>query len=325
MSRRALVIGVSGQDGSYLAELLLGKGYQVAGTSRDASRTPFDGLVRLGIRDRVRLHSVVPSDFRSLLSAILQIEPDEIYNLSGISTIGRSFEQPVATMESISTATLNILEAIRVTRRPIRFFNASSAECFGDTGGAPADEGTAFRPRNPYAVAKVAAFHHVALYRQAYGVFGCSGLLFNHESPLRPTRYVTRKIVAAACRIAAGSGERVHLGNLQSRRDWGWAPEYIDAMWRMLQQSDPDDFVVATGETHSLEEFVAEAFSALGLDWKAHVEIDPALHRAGEVEGYDARPAKAERVLGWKAAVRMAGVVGRMIEAERAQAGAERP
>ncbi|HUL58429.1 MAG TPA: GDP-mannose 4,6-dehydratase, partial [Anaeromyxobacteraceae bacterium] len=259
---RALIIGVSGQDGAYLAELLLGKGYEVHGTSRDANLANFSNLARLGIRERVRTLSVAPNDFRSTLTALAQVEPDELYNLSGQSSVGLSFDQPVETMESISIATLNLLEAIRFTKRKIRLYNASSGECFGDTGGHAADEQTPFRPRSPYAVAKAAAHFEVANYREAYGLFACSGILFNHESPLRPERFVTRKIVAAACRIAAGSEERLRLGNVRVKRDWGWAPEYVEAMWRMLQQDRPDDYVIATGETRSLEEFAAAAFAA---------------------------------------------------------------
>jgi GDPmannose 4,6-dehydratase len=314
---RALIIGVSGQDGAYLAELLLGKGYEVFGTSRDANLATFGNLARLGIRERVRTLSVAPNDFRSALTALVQVEPDEVYNLSGQSSVGLSFDQPVETMESISIATLNILEAIRFTRRKVRFYNAGSGECFGDTRGRAADEETPFRPRSPYAVAKAAAHFEVANYREAYGLFACSGILFNHESPLRPERFVTRKIVAAACRIAAGSRERLRLGNTRVKRDWGWAPEYVDAMWRMLQQDHPDDFVVATGETRSLEEFVDVAFGAVGLDWREHVDADPALFRPTDLEANHANPAKAARVLGWRATVRMEEAVRRMIAAEQ--------
>lgn len=315
---RALIIGISGQDGAYLADLLLGKGYEVFGTSRDANLATFSNLARLGIRDRVKLRSVAPNDFRSVLTALVQVEPDEVYNLSGQSSVGLSFDQPVETMESISIATLNLLEAIRFTARNIRFYNAGSGECFGDTGGRFADEETPFRPRSPYAVAKAAAMFEVANYREAYGLYACSGILFNHESPLRPERFVTRKIVSAACRIAAGSPEKLRLGNLKVKRDWGWAPEYVDAMWRMLQQPRPDDYVIATGDTRSLEEFVATAFGAVGLDSRAHVESDPALFRPSDVEGNYARPAKARRVLGWEATARMEETVRRMIAAERA-------
>ncbi|HET8541891.1 MAG TPA: GDP-mannose 4,6-dehydratase [Anaeromyxobacter sp.] len=314
---RALIIGVSGQDGAYLAELLLSKGYEVHGTSRDANLASFANLVRLGIRERVRLLSVAPNDFRSVLSALVQVEPDEVYNLSGQSSVGLSFDQPVETMESISIATLNLLEAIRFTGQKVRFYSAGSGECFGDTGGRPATEDTPFRPRSPYAVAKAAAHFEVANYREAYGLFACSGMLFNHESPLRPERFVTRKIVATACRIAAGSGERLRLGNTRVKRDWGWSPEYVDAMWRMLQQERPDDYVIATGETRSLDEFVAAAFRAVALDARDHVDVDRALFRPADIEGNWADPGKAARVLGWRATVRMEEAVRRMVAAER--------
>ena len=314
---RALIIGVSGQDGAYLSELLLGKGYEVFGTSRDANLSSFGNLARLGVRERVKTLSVAPNDFRSTLTALAQVEPDEVYNLSGQSSVGLSFEQPVETMESIVIATLNVLEAIRFTKRKIRFYNAGSGECFGDTRGRPADEETPFRPRSPYAVAKAAAHFEVANYRDAYGLFACNGILFNHESPLRPERFVTRKIVSAAGRIARGSRERLRLGNVRVRRDWGWAPEYVEAMWRMLQQPRPDDYVVATGETRSLEEFVQAAFAAAGLDARDHVDLDPALHRPADIEGNWASPAKAARVLGWKAETRMEETIRRMSAAER--------
>ncbi len=315
---RALIIGVTGQDGAYLAELLLAKGYEVHGSSRDANLSTFANLAHLGIRDRVKLLSVAPNDFRSTLSALVQVEPDEVYNLSGQSSVGLSFEQPVETMESVSIGTLNLLEAIRFTKRKIRLYNAGSGECFGDTGGRAATEETPFRPRSPYAVAKAAAHFEVANYREAYGLFACSGILFNHESPLRPERFVTRKIVATACRIAAGRKERLRLGNTRVKRDWGWAPEYVDAMWRMLQQDRPDDYVIATGETHSLDEFVAAAFAAVGLEARDYVDVDPSLYRPTDIEGNFADPSKAARVLAWRSIVRMPDVVGRMMAAERA-------
>jgi GDPmannose 4,6-dehydratase len=321
---RALIIGVSGQDGAYLAEFLLGKGYEVFGTSRDANLATFGNLARLGIRDRVRTLSVAANDFRSALTALVQVEPDEVYNLSGQSSVGLSFEQPVETMESVSIATLNLLEAIRFTRRSIRFYNAGSGECFGDTRGRAADEDTPFRPRSPYAVAKATAHFEVANYREAYGLFACNGVLFNHESPLRPERFVTRKIVAAAVRIAAGSGERLSLGNIGVKRDWGWAPEYVEAMWRMLRQDRPDDYVIATGETRSLEEFAASAFAAVGLEARDHIDSDPALLRPADIEANHANPAKAARVLGWRASVHMEEAVRRMIAAERGAAAGGR-
>ena len=314
---RALVIGVSGQDGAYLARLLLSKGYEVFGTSRDANLSRFEGLKALKLRDRVKLLSVAPNDFRSVLTALAQTEPDEVYNLSGQSSVGLSFDQPVETMESVTLATLNLLEAIRFIKRPVRFYNAGSGECFGDTLGVPATEDTPFRPRSPYAAAKAAAHFVVANYREAYKIFACNGVLFNHESPLRPERFVTRKIVSAAVRIAGGSGERLKLGNVNVRRDWGWAPEYVDAMWRMLQQERPDDFIIATGKTSSLEDFIAAAFAAVNLDWRAHVDTDPALLRPSDISEGKANPAKAAKVLGWSPHVGMAETVERMVRAER--------
>jgi GDPmannose 4,6-dehydratase len=317
---RALIVGVTGQDGAYLAEFLLSKGYQVFGSSRDATVSTFSSLAKLGIRDRVTCRSIAPNDFRSVFTALTEIEPVEVYNLSGQSSVGLSFEQPVETMESIGIGTLNFLEAIRLTKRAIRFYNAGSGECFGDTHGQLADEKTPFRPRSPYAVAKAAAFFQVANYREAYRLFACSGILFNHESPLRPERFVTKKIVGAACRIAKGSPERLRLGNTSVKRDWGWAPEYVDAMWRILQQRTPDDFVIATGTTNSLQDFVDEAFAAVGLDWRRHVDEDLALFRPTDIAGNFASPGKAERLLQWRAAVPMAETVRRMVQAESGRA-----
>ena len=280
--KKALICGVSGQDGGYLAQLLLAKGYRVVGSSRDAQIASLNNLVRLGIRDRIEVESVALNDFRSVLQALIKVEPDEVYNLAGQSSVGLSFQQPVETLESISVGTLNLLEAIRFTGKPIKFYNACSSECFGDIADA-ADEPTPFRPRSPYAVAKAAAFWEVANYREAYHILAYSGILFNHESPLRPARFVTKKIVTAACRIAGGSREKLKLGNIAIQRDWGWAPEYVEAMWLMVQQDQPDDFVIATGETHTLEEFVATAFAQVGLDWREHVVIDPELFRPTEI------------------------------------------
>jgi GDPmannose 4,6-dehydratase len=315
--KRALICGISGQDGAFLAEFLLGKGYQVFGTSRDAQISSFANLVTLGIRDRVTLTSMVLTDFRSVLQVLSKTRPDEIYNLAGQTSVGLSFEQPVETLESIATGTLNLLEAIRFLARPIRLYNAGSSECFGDTGGRPADEATPFRPRSPYAVAKATAHWQVANYREAYGLFACTGILFNHESPLRPQRFVTRKIIAAACRIAQGSGEKLRLGTLAVQRDWGWAPEYVEAMWRMLQQDEPDDFVVATGEANRLEDFCATAFAQMGLAWQDHVEIDQQLFRPTEIMYGCGNPAKAKEVLGWAALSKMRDVVRKMLAAEQ--------
>jgi GDPmannose 4,6-dehydratase len=315
--RRALICGVSGQDGAYLARLLLEKGYEVFGTSRDAQMSSFDNLRQVGAYGRVKLESMAVTDFRSVLQAVRKTMPDEIYNLAGQSSVSLSFQQPVETLESIGLGTLNMLEAIRFIDRPVRFYNAGSSECFGDTGGVAATEDTPFRPRSPYAVAKAAAFWEVANYREAYGLYACSGILYNHESPLRPPRFVTRKVVAAAARIAAGSGETLHLGNLDVERDWGWAPEYVEAMWLMLQQDQPHDYVIATGEYHSLSEFVELAFREVGLESKDHVQLDPAFFRPTDLRRGLGDPSFAAAKLGWTAKYRMKDVVRMMVEAEK--------
>ena len=313
--RRALIFGIGGQDGAYLARLLLAKGYVVVGTSRDASSIRRDGLAALGLADRVTLVSAAPNDFRSVLQAIVKARPDEIYNLAGQTSVGLSFEQPVETIESISIGTLNLLEAVRLAATPVRVYNAGSSECFGDTGSAPANERTPFRPRSPYAVAKACAHNLVANYRDAYAMFACTGVLFNHESPLRPERFVTQKVVMAASRIARGSKESLALGNLDIHRDWGWAPEYVEVMWRMLQQEHPEDFVIATGRTTSLEHFVERAFAHFGLDWREHARLDAGLLRPSDVRYGAADPSLAEARLGWRATLDVDGVVAGMCEA----------
>ncbi|MEH2374728.1 GDP-mannose 4,6-dehydratase [Nostoc sp.] len=315
--KKALICEISGQDGAYLAQLLLNQGYTICGTSRDAQISSFKNLLHLAIRDQIKLESMALNDFRSVLQVLTKIQPDEIYNLAGQSSVGLSFEQPVETLESITTGTLNLLEAIRFLGMPIKLYNAGSSECFGDTGQTAADETTPFRPRSPYAVAKAAAFWEVANYREAYGLFACSGILFNHESPLRPERFVTQKIVAAACRIAQGSNEKLYLGNIQIQRDWGWAPEYVEAMYLMLQQEQPDDYVIATGESSSLEEFVAAAFASVDLDWREHVVIDNSLLRPTDLAVGRGNPAKANNKLGWQAKYKMKDVVRMMVEARR--------
>jgi GDPmannose 4,6-dehydratase len=272
-------------------------------------------LIRLCIKDQVKIESVALNDFRSVLQVLMKVKPDEIYNLAAQSSVGLSFQQPVETMESISLGSLNLLEAIRFVERPIKFYNAGSSECFGETGLLPANESTPFQPRSPYAVAKAAAFWKTANYREAYNLFACTGILFNHESPLRPERFVTQKIVTAACRIAAGKQNNLHLGNLSIQRDWGWAPEYVEAMWLMLQQEKPDDFVIATGHTYSLEQFVEQAFTAVGLDWCKYVVSDTSMLRPTEIMLGKADPSKAKRQLGWEARLVMPDVVRLMVKA----------
>lgn len=317
--KKALITGISGQDGAYLAKLLFEKGYEVHGTARDAQMSAFINLSALGIKEKILFHSMALNDFRSVLQVLTRVQPDEIYNLAGQSSVGLSFDQPVETLESISIGTLNLLEAIRFTGRPIKCYSAGSSECFGNTAGVAADEETPFRPRSPYAVAKATAFWEVANYREAYSLYACTGILFNHESPLRPERFVTQKIVKAACRIAAGSPEKLHLGNISIARDWGSAAEYVDAMWQMLQRQKPEDFVIATGETHTLEEFIATVFALVKLDWHDHVLSDPALLRPAEIVVSRANPAKAMRQLSWLAAYRMKDVAKIMVDAELAQ------
>jgi GDPmannose 4,6-dehydratase len=313
---KALICGISGQDGAYLAKLLLDKGYEVVGTSRDVNARPFSGLDALGVRDRVGVRSMSVTDFRSVIQVLQKTLPDEIYNLTGQSSVGLSFEQPVETFESISVGTLNLLEAIRFQNPRIRFYNAGSGECYGDTGERPADESTRLHPSSPYAVAKSTAYWTVATYREAYKLYATTGLLFNHESPLRPARFVTRKIVAVATRIAAGSKERLALGNVSIVRDWGWAPEYVEAMWKMLQQPQPEDFVIATGKSFSLQDFVARTFEALNLDWRQHVDLDKALLRPYDHAVARANPSRAAQRLGWAARYSMPEVVKMMLEAE---------
>lgn len=314
--RKALICGVSGQDGAYLAQLLLTKGYKVHGTSRDVSARSFGGLVSLGIADKVKLHSMALNDFHSVMCVLKSVEPDEIYNLAGQTSVGLSFEQPVETMESIVIGTLNLLEAIRFQSNPIRFYNAGSSECFGDLSDTVADESTPFRPSSPYAIAKSAAIWEVANYRNAYGLHSCSGILFNHESPLRPERFVTRKIVASACRIANGSTEKLSLGNIAIERDWGWAPEYVEAMWLMLQQKEPDDYVIATGTSRRLEEFIDIAFTRLGLKWRDHIEQDPGLFRPADFAIGRANPSKARMKLGWNSRMQLENIVEMMVDAQ---------
>lgn len=314
--KKALVCGISGQDGAYLARFLLEKGYEVIGTSRDAELNEFDNLDKLGIRGRLRVVSMAVNDSRNVLQVLSQFRPDEVYNLAGLSSVALSFDQPVEALESITVGTLNLIEGIRFLQRDIRFYNAGSSECFGEAGKLAADESTPFYPRSPYAVAKAAAFWQVANYREAYGLFACSGILFNHESPLRPERFVTQKIIAAACRIAAGSKEKLNLGNVSIRRDWGWAPEYVEAMWLMLQQEKPEDYVISTGKSHSLEEFVDAAFSPLGLNWREHVTLDPSLLRPMDIVSGLGNPAKALTNLGWEAKYKMNDVVRMMIKAQ---------
>ncbi|MBN8195916.1 GDP-mannose 4,6-dehydratase [Thalassospira povalilytica] len=314
--KKALVFGVSGQDGSLLARLLLAKGYEVHGTSRDAETSSFGSLDALAIKDKVHLHSTIPTDFRSVLQTVDRVSPDEIYNLAGQSSVGLSFHQPVETLESIATSTLNILEVIRFLGLSAKFYSAGSSECFGDTGERPADETTPFHPQSPYAVAKATAFWQVANYRESYNLFACTGVLFNHESPLRPSRFVTRKIAAGAAKIYKSGGGVLELGDLSVMRDWGWAPEYVEAMWAMLQLDRPEDFVIATGQVSRLQDFVAHVFSQLGMNWQDHVRVNENLLRPSEIRCGFGDASKARKLLNWSAKVTMPEIARRLVRAE---------
>lgn len=315
-NKKAIIFGVSGQDGTYLAELLLNKGYIVYGTSRDAELSTFSSLKRLEIFDKLKLVSMSLIDFRSVMQVILDIKPDEIYNLAGQTSVGLSFVQPVETLESISIGTLNILEVIRFHKLQVKFYNASSSECFGETSQDGATEETAFRPRSPYAVAKSAAFWQVANYRDAYGLFACSGILFNHESPLRPARFATKKIIKAACEIKKGKVSKLQLGNVQIYRDWGYAKEYAEAMYLMLQHNVAEDFVISTGESTSLKQFVQSSFEYLGLDMSNYVEFNDSLIRPSEIMYNKGNSAKAKALLNWQAETKVKKLIELMIESE---------
>lgn len=317
-NKRALIFGITGQDGAYLAQLLLGKGYKVFGASRDAMLSRFSNLEALGIREQVTALSANPADFRSVLDVITKTEPDEIYNLAGQSSVGLSFEQPVDTFNSIGLANLTLLETVRLISKDIRYYNACSSECFGNTS-EPAAENTPFKPRSPYGVAKATAFWQVANYRESYGLFACSGILFNHESPLRPERFVTQKIVRTACRIANGSRELLELGNTAIIRDWGWAPEYVEAMWKMLQFSQPDDYIIATGCSCSLMDFISYVFQELSLEPENFVISSKKYVRPSDIDYSCGNPQKAHDVLGWRASMTAAIVAKRLVSAELAR------
>lgn len=316
MGKRALICGISGQDGTYLAQLLLDRGYEVWGSSRDAELATFNNLRRLGIYDSVQLVSLNLRDVGSVLGMLRRIRPDQIFSLAGQSSVGLSFEQPVETIESIALGTLSLLEAIRLSDSEVRLYNAGSTECFGDTADSVADEGSPFNPCSPYAVAKASAFWTVSNYRQAYGMYACTGILSNHDSPLRPRRFVTRKIIRAVASLALGRDVRLSLGNLNIERDWGWSPEYVEAIAAMLNQASPADFIIATGKSHTLLEFVEAAFGLVKKDWHDYVMIDNALMRPTDILRNKVDPSKAVAGLGWKAKSGMVEVVGMMLEAE---------
>jgi GDPmannose 4,6-dehydratase len=316
MSKRILICGISGQDGTYLAKLLLERGYEVWGSSRDAEQTSFHNARQLGIYDSIRLVSLNLRDVGSVIGLLKRISPDQVYNLTGQSSVGLSFEQPIETFESIALGTLTLLEAIRLSDPGIRLYNAGSTECFGDTGDGVANETTRFNPRSPYAVAKASAYWTVANYREAYGMFACTGILSNHDSPLRPIRFVTRKIIHTVASLALGIDKRLSLGNVAIERDWGWAPEYVQAISMMLEQALPQDYIIATGQSHTLIEFVATAFNQIGKDWRAYVTLDEKFIRPDDILHNKVDPSRAKTRLGWKARNGMQEVISMMLEAE---------
>lgn len=312
MRKSALVVGITGQDGAYLAHHLLDLGYRVFGSSRDAQLANTSRLELLGILSDVEIVSLVPNDFRSVLRVVSAIEPNEIYNLAGQTSVGLSFDQPVECIESITIATLNFLEVIRFLGDKIRFFSAGSSESFGNTGDSPANEETHFHPRSPYAVAKVAAFWQVATYREAYNIYACTGLLANHESPLRPKRFVTQKIIDGVRSIRDGRQSKIQLGNLDIWRDWGWAPDYVKAMHLMLQADSPSDFLIASGCTVSLRQFAELAFSVAGLDISDHLESLESLKRPSDITFSSMNPSRIAQQLGWKPSLSISEIVSKL-------------
>lgn len=319
--KKALITGITGQDGSYLAELLLEKGYEVHGIIRRASSfntSRIDHLYRDPHINGVRLflHYGDIADSTNLIKLLYRIQPDEVYHLAAQSHVRVSFDIPEYTGDVTGLGTIRILEAIRETGLNAKFYQASSSEMFGKVQETPQSEKTPFYPRSPYAAAKVYAYWATVNYRESFGLFACNGILFNHESPRRGETFVTRKITRAAAHIKAGLQEKLYLGNLDAKRDWGYAKEYVEAMWLMLQQDQPDDFVVATGETHSVQECLEEAFSFVGLDWRNHVEIDEKYYRPAEVDLLVGDPSKAKRLLGWEAKTKFKALIGLMVESD---------
>ncbi|MDB5172158.1 MAG: gmd [Phycisphaerales bacterium] len=327
--KRALITGITGQDGSYLAEFLLAKGYEVHGIVRRSSSFNTSRIEHLYVDPhtpaaRVFLHYGDLVDGTGLREILTRVRPDEAYNLGAQSHVRVSYDQPVYTMQAVAVGTINLLEAIRDTGLPVRYYQASSSEQYGKVIETPQTETTPFYPRSPYACAKVYAHWQTINYREAYGMFACNGILFNHESPRRGETFVTRKITRAATRIKEGLQEKLYLGNLDAKRDWGFAGDYVEAMWMMLQYEKPDDYVIATGETHSVREFLDEVFGLLKLDWKKHVEVDPRYFRPAEVDLLLGDAAKARKVLGWKPRVTFKSLAKLMTEADWELARRER-
>jgi GDPmannose 4,6-dehydratase len=315
-TRTALITGITGQDGSYLAELLLAKGYRVCGIVR---RSSADNLGRIEhLRDRLELHQADLLDQTSLAHVLAQVQPDEVYNLAAMSFVPASWQQPVLTAEFTALGVTRLLDAVRQGCPEARFYQASSSEMFGRACETPQRETTSFHPRSPYGVAKVYGHYITVNYRESYNLFACSGILFNHESPRRGLEFVTRKISHGVARIALGLASELRLGNLEAKRDWGFAGDYVLAMWLMLQQDRPEDFVVGTGQTHSVGEFVDRAFAHVGLDWRRYVRLDPQFRRPAEVDLLQADATRAKRALGWSPAVRFEELVVMMVDADLA-------
>jgi len=314
--KTALITGITGQDGSYLAELLLDRGYRVCGMVRRSSTENCQRIEHL--RDRVELHQADLLDQTSIAGVLGQVKPDEIYNLAAMSFVPTSWTQPVLTAEFTGVGVTRLLEAVRHVCPEARFYQASSSEMFGKVRETPQRESTPFHPRSPYGVAKVYGHFITVNYRESYGLFACSGILFNHESPRRGLEFVTRKISHGVAKIKLGLAKELRLGNLQAKRDWGFAGDYVRAMWQMLQQNHPDDYVVSTGETHTVEEFVHLAFSHVGLDWRQYVVVDPQFYRPAEVDLLLGDPTQARRQLGWRPGVSFEQLVTTMVEADLA-------
>lgn len=314
MRKVALITGVTGQDGSYLAELLLDKGYDVYGLVRRSSLEKFDRIQ--GIKERIKLVQGDLTDQSSLDEAVRTVRPDEVYNLASQSFVPTSWNQPVLTSDVTGLGVTRVLEAIRRHKPDARFYQASSSEMFGKVERAPQDEHTPFHPRSPYGVAKVYAHHLTVNYRESYGLFACTGICFNHESPRRGPEFVTRKVSLGAARIKLGLDRTLGIGNLEARRDWGYAPEYTEAMWLMLQQSEPDDYVIATGRSHSVRDLVEGAFDAVGLQWQDHVVPDGSLLRPAEIDMLVGNASKAKAKLGWEPRTEFLGLVRLMVDAD---------
>jgi GDPmannose 4,6-dehydratase len=318
--RRALITGITGQDGSYLAEFLLDKGYEVHGVVRRSSTENFERIAHL--RERVRLHQGDLLDQLSIIEVLKEVAPHEVYNLAAMSFVPTSWKQPVLTGEYTALGVTRVLEAIRLLDpKGIRFYQASSSEMYGRVREVPQTESTPFHPRSPYGVAKAYGHYLTVNYRESYGMFACSGILFNHESPRRGLEFVTRKVTDGAARIKLGLAKELRLGNLDAKRDWGFAGDYVRAMWLMVQQDAADDYVIATGRTHSVEELVAAAFECVGLDWRKYVVQDPAFMRPAEVDLLIGDASKARRVLGWEPEVDFDRLVKMMVQADLARLG----